>query len=92
MNEITLILRKRKVWFDMKSVISLFLIGSDGTIIQKISLLGVVMLFALIVYAILPRLTEKKIRGYHEQCELEEEEADELSEKLTSDINEGAKK
>lgn len=93
MNEITLNLqKKRKVWLDMKSVINLFLIGSDGTTIQKLLLLGLVVLFALIVYAFFPRLAEKKIREYHEQCEIEEEEADELSEEMTGDINEGAKK
>lgn len=73
----------------MKNVISLFLIGSDASIVQKLSLLGVVVVFAGIVYVILPRLAQKKIRGYYEQCELEEEE---LSEKMTGDIDEGAKK
>lgn len=76
----------------MKNVISLFLIGSDASIVQKLSLLGVVVVFAGIVYVILPRLAQKKIRGYHEQCELEEEEAEELSENMAGDIDEGAKK
>lgn len=76
----------------MKSGLSLFLIGSDASIGEKLLLLGVVVVFAGIAYAILPRLGEKKIRGYHEQCELEEEEAEELTEKMAGNIDEGAKK
>lgn len=57
----------------MKSqfVLSVFLSGVSGKFIT----LGGILLFVCLLYFILPKIMEPKIRDYHKQCELDEDES-----------------
>ncbi|SES83499.1 hypothetical protein [[Clostridium] polysaccharolyticum] len=52
--------------------IRIWLVGSSS-VTGKLEVLAGVVVFAAIVYAIFPRLAEKKLREYHKQCEIEDE-------------------
>lgn len=74
------------------NTVGLLLMSQNNSTLEKLILLVIVALFAGVVYAILPRLTEKKIRGLHKQIDIEEEEAEELAEKMNDDGNQGVEK
>lgn len=41
---------------------------------EKLMILGGVLLFSCLLYLVLPKMMNNKIKGYHEQCEQDEEE------------------
>ncbi len=63
--------------------------GSSG-LTEKFVTLGIIAFFAMIVYAIMPKMLDKKIREYHGQCEIEEEEESGRDEKA-KEIRQGVK-
>lgn len=42
--------------------------------LEKMGILGIIVLFAGAVYAIMPRVLDKKLREYHESLEREQED------------------
>lgn len=44
---------------------------------EKLSILAGMLLFVCFLYWILPKVMGRKIKGYHEQCEIDEEEKSE---------------
>lgn len=57
-------------------VFTVFLTSVSG----KLFLLGGIFLSAGLLYFILPKMMERKIRNYHKQCELDEDESGIVSE------------
>lgn len=53
---------------------SLLVLNQESSVFQKLGVFALVALFAAVVYAILPKVAEKKTRGYYDSCELDEDE------------------
>lgn len=53
---------------------SSILLASMLKLSDKLMILGGLVAFTCILYFVLPKLLNRRIRGYHEQCEIPEEE------------------
>lgn len=64
-----------------EKMITLLVVGQST--LEKLCILGSMLIFVCFLYWILPKVMGRKIKGYHEQCELDE---DEKSEEHNSEI------
>lgn len=64
-----------------EKMITLLVVGQSTA--EKLAILGGMLIFVCFLYWILPKAMGRKIKGYHEQCELDE---DEKSEEHNSEI------
>lgn len=65
----------------VEKMITLLVFGQSTA--EKLAILGGMLIFVCFLYWILPKVMGRKIKGYHEQCELDE---DEKSEEHNSEI------
>ncbi len=64
-----------------EKMITLLVVGQSTA--EKLAILGGMLIFVCFLYWILPKVMGRKIKGYHQQCELDE---DEKSEEHNSEI------
>lgn len=64
-----------------EKMITLLVVGQSTA--EKLAILCGMLIFVCFLYWILPKVMGRKIKGYHEQCELDE---DEKSEEHNSEI------
>lgn len=63
----------------------LLLLAVNSSIGDRLTILVIMGLFSAVVYMILPKLMDKRLRAYHEQVEAEE---DEIEQEINNEIKE----
>ena len=52
----------------------IILLIADYSLTEKMSILAGMLLFVCLLYFVLPKFMRRRIKGYYEQCEFNEEE------------------